>query len=422
MQREYRKAAVAVCLVMSAMIAGTASFGFFMDPVTEDLGFGRGAFSLYFSIVTVVGACTLPVYGRVIARVGARRVVIAGGAWTGAAIASFSLCSSLPAFYLVAALVGLGFFGCSYIAAPVIVDAWFVEKNGAVMGAAAACGGLIGVALGFAFPAVISALGWRMGYVCMGVLVLLLTAPAGVFLLHSTPAEVGLAPYGAVDGDERAQTAGADVAGAGMTRAEAQRTPAFWMLVGAFLVFAAAVAVTQHLAAYFVSIGTSSVFAGAMVSVISAGIVITSALVGAVTDRIGLLKTVVVCALLYAASFLLLPLSGASLLPVCVALFFMALGNAFNTIIAPVVTSTVFGTREYAAIWGFVSMACVLGQALGTPLWGLSFDLTGGYQAGMFVAAVANVVGMLLIAGVLKRAHAHVGGELESVHEQAEAR
>ena len=70
MSREYVKAAAAACLIMSAMIAGTVSFGFFMDPVTADLGFDRSMFSLYFSLITIVGTITLPVYGRLIERFG----------------------------------------------------------------------------------------------------------------------------------------------------------------------------------------------------------------------------------------------------------------------------------------------------------------------------------------------------------------
>lgn len=147
MKGEYLKTAIAACLVMSAMIAGTVSFGFFMDPVTSDLGFDRSTFSLYFSLITIVGTITLPIYGKLIMKYGTRRFVICGGIWTGLVMAAFSLCDSLVTFYIVGCLVGLGFFGCSYAVVPVIVNAWFVEKNGSVMGATAACGGIVAMVL-----------------------------------------------------------------------------------------------------------------------------------------------------------------------------------------------------------------------------------------------------------------------------------
>lgn len=173
----YVRTAIAACLVMSAMIAGTVSLGFFMDPVTTDLGFDRSTFSLYFSLTTIVGTVTLPVYGRLIARFGTRPFVIFGGVWTGAAMAALSLCHSLPAFYVVGCLIGLGFFGCSYAAVPVIVSEWFVEKNGFVMGLAAACGGIVAMVLSPVFPSFIIANGWEAGYMLLGAVVM-----AGIFL------------------------------------------------------------------------------------------------------------------------------------------------------------------------------------------------------------------------------------------------
>lgn len=401
MDIQYKKTAVAACLIMSAMIAGSVSFGFFMDPVTTDLGFSRGSFSLYFSLVTIVGAISLPIYGRVVPKVGVRKVVIIGGLWTGIAMACFSLCNSLPMFYAVACLVGLGFFGCSYIAAPVIVDTWFKKKNGAVMGAAAACGGVVGVILGFLFPQIILAIGWRAGYIAQGVMVALLTVPAGLFLLRSTPQEVGLLPYGA---DEMpAEAEGAAVADeGGMSAGQAMKSPKLWAAILAFLMFTITVSVTQHLAAYFVSIGFDQAMAGIFMSIISAGIIVTNFAAGGISDKIGLVKTIILCSILYAGSFLLLPVSGMGFALICIALFFMSLGNAYTSIIAPVVTSAAFGKKSYAAIWGIISMACVLGQAIGTPLWGVSFDMTGGYQFGMIVAAVLNIVGMFLLLITVK--------------------
>ncbi len=160
MGAQYIKTAAAACLIMSAMIAGTVSFGFFMDPVTTDLGFERSTFSLYFSLITIVGTITLPVYGKLIARFGTRPFVIFGSIWTGLAFAAFSLCNTLPMFYLVGCLGGLGFFGCSYAVVPVIVSEWFVEKNGMIMGLAAACGGTVAMVLGQAVGAPL----WGLSY------------------------------------------------------------------------------------------------------------------------------------------------------------------------------------------------------------------------------------------------------------------
>lgn len=390
MGAQYIKTAAAACLIMSAMIAGTVSFGFFMDPVTTDLGFERSTFSLYFSLITIVGTITLPVYGKLIARFGTRPFVIFGGIWTGLVFAAFSLCKTLPMFYLVGCLGGLGFFGCSYAVVPVIVSAWFVEKNGLIMGIASACGGTVAMLLGMVFPSFINAFGWQMGYVLLGSIVFVLTTPIGVLLLRSNPAEVGLLPYGCVEGENGPAT-GADNTGAsgslaGIAYGDALRMPQFWGFLAAFLMLAVCVIITQHLAAYFVSIGFSAVTAGLFMSVISAGIILTNTSAGIVSDKIGLMKTFLICSILYGISYVLLPLTS-SVVVICIALVLMSIGNANTSIFSPMLTGAVFGQRDYAALWGLVSMANVLGQAVGAPLWGLAYDLTGGYQVAMYISA-----------------------------------
>ena len=324
-------------------------------------------------------------------------------------MAAFSLCDSLVTFYIVGCLVGLGFFGCSYAVVPVIVNTWFVEKNGSVMGATAACGGIVAMVLSMVFPALIESMGWRTGYIFLGVVVFLLTVPAGALLLHSTPEDVGLEPYGAeTNGDTRAAETHEE---GGMSYGQALKSPELWATVASFLLLAVTVTVTQHLAAYFVSVGFSAIMAGIFMSVISAGIIVTNPLAGVLADKMGLMKAFLLCSALYLVSFILLPSTG-SIAVVCIALLLMSISNANTSVFAPMVTGSIFGQRDYAAIWGLVSMACVLGQAIGAPLWGLAYDLTGGYAIGMYISAVVVATAFVILA-VAQRAGARTTVESE---------
>ena len=394
----YVKTAISACLIMSAMIAGTVSFGFFMDPVTSDLGFDRSTFSLYFSLITIVGTVTLPIYGKLIARFGTRRFVILGGIWTGATMAALSLCTTLPMFYIVGCLIGLGFFACSYAVVPVIVNEWFVEKNGFVMGAAAACGGIVAMVLSLVFPAVIESAGWEAGYVLLGIVVFALTTPVGIFLLKSSPADIGLTAFGAKDSEVGAT--GKELSG--VPYSSALKMPQLWAILIAFLLLAITVTVTQHLAAYFVSAGFDPIMAGVLMSVISGGLIFTSSGAGIIADKLGLVKTLFLCSALYLVSFVLLPASS-SIIVICIALVLMSIGNANTSVFAPMVTGAVFGQRDYAAIWGLVSMANVLGQAIGAPLWGLAFDLTGSYVLGMYISAAIVALSFIMLAWASKK-------------------
>lgn len=324
-------------------------------------------------------------------------------------MAAFSLCDSLVTFYIVGCLVGLGFFGCSYAVVPVIVNAWFVEKNGSVMGATAACGGIVAMVLSMVFPTLIESMGWRTGYIFLGVVVFLLTVPAGALLLHSAPEDVGLSPYGA-DANGSAQAAEAHEEG-GMSFGQALKSPKLWATIASFLLPAVTVTVTQHLAAHFVSVGFSAVIAGVFMSVISAGIIVTNPLAGVLSDKMGLMKAFLLCSALYLVSFILLPSTG-SIAIICVGLLLMSIGNANTSVFAPMMTGSIFGQRDYAAIWGLISMACVLGQAIGAPLWGLAYDLTGGYAIGMYISAVVVATAFVILV-VAQRADTRAAIESE---------
>lgn len=399
MKAPYIKTIVACCMIMGAMIATMLSFGFFMDPVTGDLGFERGAFSLYITATSLVGMVSLPVYGRVIARVGTRRVALIAGVWTGACIAALALCTSLVQFYIVGALAGLGFFGSTYAVVPVVVSSWFAQKDGFVMGLASAAGGALSILVSMTLPGLIGSVGWHVGYVVCGCLFAFLVVFAAVFLLHSNPAELGLAPFGA----QNAAVLGTSrVSEQGVMLHAAARMPSFWLICLSMLALSASITIAQHLAAFFAGQGFDVIAIGLFMSVAACGVVVASFVGGTLIEKLGLLRALVVCTVLYAASFLML--SKVSLAPlICVAVALLAIGNCYTSLFAPTVVSCVFGARDYAALWGVVSMVTTLGQALGAPLWGLSFDLTGSYNLGMWVACAVCLLALVALAGCLRR-------------------
>ena len=52
--RHYRPAAAAF-LLMTAMALTTTGLSFFVGPVCDELGLGRGAFTVYYSVMTLAG-------------------------------------------------------------------------------------------------------------------------------------------------------------------------------------------------------------------------------------------------------------------------------------------------------------------------------------------------------------------------------
>src|SRR5699024_7651084 len=89
------------------------------------------------------------------------------------------------------------------IAGPVMVERWFVKKNGMALGVMTAIGGLEG---GFIQPItgnLISSFGWRSSYFIIGIAVIVILVPTILFLVRNSPSEKGLLPYGETSGTDK---------------------------------------------------------------------------------------------------------------------------------------------------------------------------------------------------------------------------
>ena len=109
-----------------------------------------------------------------------------------------------------------------------IVPKWFIARRASAVLISTLGGGLAALTLPLFLAPLIDSVGWREGWLVIGLLALLFAAlPA--MLLRRQPEDIGLLPDGGVTADDRPSEAQA--AEVSYTREEAMRTPVFWMLM-----------------------------------------------------------------------------------------------------------------------------------------------------------------------------------------------
>ena len=82
----------------------------------------------------------------------------------------------------------------------------------------------------------------------------------------------------------------------------------------------------------------------------------------------------------------------------CLGAAFSAFGMASSTVLVPLVTKRIFGTRDFAPIWSIISMATVLGCALGSPAWGMVYDFLGTYKPAVIIVPFIVIAdGLILV-------------------------
>jgi MFS family permease len=197
----------------------------FLRPVSDDLHIGRSVLAGAMLWTSLIGVVCAPLQGVLLDRYGARRVLLIGAVFFAAITALQSLMTaSLIVIYSLFVLRGFGSAGPSPPAFAFVVTRWFDQRRGLALGIA-----LAGVGLGTAIiPPVaaylISHQGWRLAYVGVGAVILILGG-VPVALLVRDP-----------DASERAQLPHlADGALPGMTLREAVTGGwRFWAIALAF--------------------------------------------------------------------------------------------------------------------------------------------------------------------------------------------
>src|SRR6266851_1651792 len=140
--------------------------------------------------------------GAVIDRIGARLVILSGAGLVGISLLLMGSMTKLWHYELLCIMEVLGYVLAGPIGNQVLVARWFQARRGRAMGYAYLGLGLGGVASPLLSNALIRSFGWRHALEIIGTLVIAVLVPVGVFITRSTPADLGLSPDGATDGDD----------------------------------------------------------------------------------------------------------------------------------------------------------------------------------------------------------------------------
>ena len=109
---------------------------------------------------------------------------------------------------------------------------------------------------------------------------------------------------------------------------------------------------------------------------------------GVLYGRIGVKKGGILTIVSFALGCLAL-LSKALVWP---GLILVAVGMGIYTTLLPMTVRQIFGSKEYASIWGLITTVGCAGTFVGYPLWGTIYDLTGTYTLGLTGAVVLLAV------------------------------
>lgn len=368
------------------------SFGVFFKPVLDEFGWTRaatsGAYSLCFLLAGVGGVAT----GGLSDKFGSRKLVTACGFFLGLGFILMYWISAIWQLYLF--YVGLVGIGMSSVAPLLSATArWFDERRGLMAGIVVSGIGAGTVIMPPVASSLISNYGWRMSYVIVGAIALVLIVVAAQFLRRA-PSEIGQL----LDNGSEVKQVGLVPEAGEFSFWRAIRTGRFWIYAGAVSsMFFCQQIMIVHMVPFATDLEISPISAASIVSVIG-GLSIAGRIgMGSASDRIGnKLSLVIVLVLVSVSLFWLLLAKELWMLYLFAIVFGFAYGGlvALNT----PVTAELFGLSSLGAILGMVIFVSSVGGAIGPIVAGRIFDTSNSYQMVFVVCAGVSVAGVILAA------------------------
>jgi MFS family permease len=330
-----------------------------------------------------------PVMGKLLERYDIRIIMTICTTMMAASFALFSQCRTLTQFYILALFLGIGSAGSHIIPVSMMITNWFIDKRGLAMGIVFAATGVGGLIFNPLANWIIMHHSWQAAYLAFGLIIGVLSIPTAIFIVRAKPADKGLLPYGG----EQALARQSLTEQGGLTATQALRDRAFWLLAVIILLIAVAnMGVLHHIVPYLTDIGFSSTTATALMSLHMGMLIFGKVLTGGLADRMGLLKTYLLCmaGLMVAIALLF----GAQLMWVAIVFSILfGFSIAVRTVLPPLMTARVLGQKHFGVIYGFLNIFTTLGTAVGVPLSGFIYDWTKSYSL-----AFALYIGLCLIA------------------------
>ena len=373
-----------------------SSFGIFVIPMEEEFGWSRTTISLAAATGFLVNGITQPFAGQLFDRFDGRKVILSGLVITGLATAALSLTFNffflmfVFGFVLSAAISGAS--GTNILA---LLSKWFRRRRATAMGlnvAGSSLGGLLLVPFGMYL---LQATDWRLTWIALGLIVLVLSVPLAFVFIRNDPAQKGLLP----DGDpippenlQDQQALAADTMDQQRGAFEVDRwhrsfrSPPMWQMSFAFSVCGFTTGmISAHLVPYAIDEGISPSMAATIFGFMMGLNIVGAIGAGILADRFGRKNVLASVYFLRGIGYILL-----LLIPGSTGFWAFASLAGFSWIasvpLTASLTADVYGLRALATISGVSYLCHQVAGFVSILLAGYLFDATGSYQMPFAIA------------------------------------
>ena len=387
----------------------------FIVPMYNDLQVPRTLLSLQSVMITVGAVLSAPQWGKIYKTKDARKVLPIAVTITGLCTIGRSFMPNIWCILPLSFIKGIFFTGSALLPISVLLTAWFKEKRGLAISIATIGTSIGGVIFNPVVQKIISNYGWRAADRFNGLIMLVIAVPCVYIVIRNRPKDKGLLPYGVKDAAELKasmvkNTAQGNENAVGMTKAEALKSPVLYLFLLAVLAMTFANGAALQLPTYLVDIGYEGAVAAKVASGYAAVGIFGKLILGWVVDKFGEKKGVIYICAIAGIAFLCF-IFAANKTVLYALIVFYGLSTGMVSVMPTLLTSKIFGNKDYGPIYGIVVSINRLGGIIGTVLVSFLFDITGNYSIIWPACVIMIVITLISILTCMKMSEKKIAGE-----------
>lgn len=372
------------CLIALLSFGPRSSLGFFVQPMSRELTWGRDVFGLALALQNLLWGLGQPIAGAIADRFGILRVMIIGALlYAGGLLLMRYSTAPLSLDLGAGVLIGFGLSGCSF---NLVLSAFSkllpAEKRGFALGAGTAAGSFGQFLFAPFGVAMIDNFGWQAALTVFALLMLLIVPLS--LAIATPPSTSSNEPVGDQQSFKTAL-------------AEAFGHRSYVLLVLGFFTCGFQLAfITVHLPAYLADRGVAAWTGGWVVAAIGLFNIIGSLSVGWLQNKYPkryILSIIYFARALSIMAFISFPITTFSAI-----VFGAATGLTWLSTVPPTsaLVALMFGTRWFATLYGFAFVSHQVGGFLGVWLGGVVFERFGSYTPIWWLSIMFGVLSALI--------------------------
>lgn len=399
---KYKWVIIAACFAMVFTCLGFCSSTntLYLAAITNALNIKRSLLSINYSCRYITATVVNMFFGSLITRFGSKKLIGAGFVSLILAMLINAKAENVYMFYLGGIFTGLGLAWTTTTMVGYLVNRFFKERSGTVMGFILAANGVGGaVALQIVSPIIYNdanPFGYRSAYLLTAV-ILLVTGLILQFLLRVLP-------------NKNNNTASLDLAAKSYKEDESiGNKPRFAVPKSHLYLTAICVFLTSMIlqgsggvsAAHMNDVGMNVAFTATVLTVHSLTLAAFKFLTGIMHDKFGLRVSMIICYVAGVVSIFMLAVITPSETGMVFAMGYGVLSSLalpLNTIMLPFISLHLSGERYYVKMLGILVSICNAGYIIGMPVTNLFYEVNGTYKPVLFVFN-----GVMLAIGIVSQ-------------------